>query len=269
LNLNFFEAVVFDRLNSYEISYLNPVALTLANNHFNGAGDKSLLGFGAKIIFARHFQLYGQAMLNEFKTKELLGGKKWYGNKWGILAGAKYFDAFGIHNLDMQGELMAVRPYTYSAQDTLANYTNYNQTLADPLGSGFVKFTGIVRLQPVRNLTITLKTMYYMQGTDTGNVNYGNDVFKSYRTAPNGANTYGVNMINGPKATCSVVNFNISWQARRNLFIDFGTLYRKYDNVAKNTTAYATTGVAYGPLNTSYIYFGLRLNAIRRDYSFF
>jgi len=268
LNLNFFESVVFSRPNSYEISYLNPVALTLANNAFNGAADKALLGFGAKIIFARHFQLYGQLMLNEFRTKELLSNKGWYGNKWGIQAGAKYFDAFGINNLDLQGELMAVRPYSYTAQDTIANYTHYNQTLADPLGAGFVKFTGILRCQPLRNVVVSIKTMYYVQGNDTGRLNYGNDVFKAYTTAPNGSATYGVKMINGPRSTCSLVNFNISWQARRNLFLDLGSISRRYSNAGDTYPAYATTGIAYGPLNTNYVYFGFRLNSVRRDYSF-
>ncbi len=269
LNIGFFEAVVFDRPNFYELSYLNPIAFTISLNSFNGGGDKSLLGFYGKAIIAKHFQLYGQVMLNEFKSSEFFSGKGWYGNKWGIQAGAKYFDAFGIRNLDLQGEIDAVRPYTYSAQDTLANYTNYNQPLADPLGSGFVKAIGLLRYQPCRNLSITIKSMYYVQGLDTGHTNSGNNIFNPYLTAPKGSGTYGVKLINGVHGTCNSINFNISYQVRRNIFLDAGSIYRKYETSNKVYPGYSTTGAVTGPLTTNLVYFGLRINAVRRDYSFF
>ena len=268
LNISYFESVVFRRQNSYEISYLNPVAFTLAANGFNGGGDKALIGFAFKAIAAKHLQFYGQAMLNEFKVSELVSNKGWYGNKWGIQLGGKYFDAFGIKNLDLQGELDAVRPYTYASKDTLDNYTNYNQPLADPLGSGFVKAIGILRFQPVRNLTFTIKSMYYIHGVDTGNANYGNDIFKDYTTVPVNGN-YGVKMINGPKSECSVINFNVSLQVRRNMFIDAGTIYRKYENTANAYPNNSTVGIATGALTTNAVYLGIRINSPRRDYSFF
>lgn len=266
LNLGFFQSVVFDRPNSYEISYLNPIILTTDVNHFNGNGDKALLGFTAKTIIARHLQFYGQFMLNEFEASQFFGNKGWYGNKWGVQAGGKYFDAFTIKNLDLQGELDVVRPYTYSAKDTLANYTNYNQPLADPLGSGFIKAIGIARYQPAKNLYLTVEAMYYIQGNDTGNVNYGNNIFNPYTTAPD---IYGVKLINGPKSHCELMSLNISYQVRRNLFLDIGGTYRKYAGDAGIYPLSNTTGVVNGPLTTSYVYFGIRLNAPRRDYNFF
>ena len=266
LNISYFESVVFHRQNSYEISYLNPIALTLAANGFNGAGDKAVIGFAFKAIAAKHLQFYGQMMLNEFKIKELLSTNGWYGNKWGIQLGGKYFNAFGIKNMDLQLEVDAIRPYTYSSKDTVANYTNYNQPLADPLGSGFIKTTGILRYQPAKKLAITLKTMYYLQGVDTGNVNYGNDIFESYTTAPK---TYGVKLVNGPKSKCAVVNMNLSYQLAKNLFIDAGTIYRKYENSSKAYPNFSTAGIATSAVTTNIWYLGVRINSPRRDYSFF
>ena len=266
LNIGFFEAEVFDRPNNYELSYLNPIIFSTAINRFNGGGDKSLLGFSAKAIAAKHFQFYTQVVINEFRYKELISNKGWYGNKYGIQLGAKYFDAFTVRNLDLQGEIDAVRPYTYAAQDTLANYTNYNQPLADPLGSGFIKAIGVIRYQPVKNVYLTAKATYYMQGADTGNANFGNNIFKDYRTA---AHQYGVSMINGPKSTCAILNLNVSYQLRRNLFLDLGGVYRKYTNNSSVYPDFSTTGAALGPLTTNYVYFGLRINAPRREYDFF
>jgi hypothetical protein len=266
LNVGFFESEVFDRPDNYEISYLNPIIFSTAINRFNGSGDKSILGLSAKAIAARHLQFYGQLIFNEFRYKELLSSKGWYGNKYGILLGGKYFDAFTVRNLDLQGEVEAVRPYTYSAQDTLANYTNYNQPLADPLGSGFIKATGVINYQPCRNLYLTAKATYYVRGVDTGNSNFGNNVFNDYRTA---AHIYGVSMINGPRSTGALLNLNISYQVFRNVFLDLGGSYRKYVNNAGVYTDYSTTGPAPGPLTTNYVYFGFRVNASRREYDFF
>ena len=267
LTLGFFESEVFDRPNVYEISYLNPIIFSTAVNRFNGSGDKSMLGMSAKIILARHLQFYGQLMLNEYRSKDLFSSDGWYGNKWGVQAGGKYFDAFTVKNLDLQGEVMMVRPYSYSSQDTVSNYTNYNQPLADPLGSGFIKFTGIIRYQPVRNLYVSLTGTYYIQGVDTGGQNLGNNIFNNYLNAER---QYGVAMINGPKNHCEIISLNLSYQLRRNLFVDVGGVYRKYtDNAAPNSEAYTTTGPVYGSLTTNYVYFGMRINMARRQYDYF
>ena len=266
LTLGFFEGEVFGRTTGYEISYLNPLILTTTVNRYNGAGDKSLLGFNVKKILGHQVQLYGQFIFNEFRFKELTSTRGWYGNKFGVQAGAKYFNAFGIRNLDLQGEVDAVRPYTYAAQDTIANYTNYNQPLADPLGSGFIKTIGVLRYSPVRNFYITAKATYYIRGNDIDSTNYGNDVFKPY---PSATNQYGVRMINGGKSSCQIMSLNLSYQVRRNIFFDLGGTYRRYVSEAGIYPISSTTGVLNGPQTTNYVYFGLRINASRRDYDFF
>ncbi len=266
LNLGIFEAQVFGRQGGYEISYLNPIILSTAMSRYNGAGDKSIIGLDAKVIFARHFQLYGQILLNEFRIKELTGGNGWYGNKWGLQAGGKYFNAFGLKNVDLQGEVDVVRPYTYSAQDTFANYTNYNQPLADPLGSGFIKTIGQIYFQPIKNLTVTGRATYYMRGNDVDSFNYGNNIFKAYPTA---STKYGVGMINGPKSTCQILSLNISYQVFRNMFVDIGGVKRDFVSVAGKYPISSTTGVVGGVQGTTYFYFGLRMNAPRRMYDFF
>ena len=268
LNLGFFEAEVFDRPNVYEVSYLNPIIFSTAINRFNGEGDKSMLGMSAKAIVARHFQFYGQLMLDEFRAKDFFSTDGWYGNKWGLQAGGKYFDAFTIKNLDLQGELEAVRPYSYAAKDTFDNYTNYNQPLADPLGSGFIKAVGLIKYQPAKNIYLSVKGTYYIQGVDSGNVNFGNNIFDPYTTAPD---AFGVKLVNGPKSHCEIMSLNLSYQLRRNFFIDAGGSYRKYTNSTGTLTHpdYSTTGPEYGSLTTSYFYVGLRINTSRRDYDFY
>jgi hypothetical protein len=265
LNLGFFESVVFDRPNYYDVSYLNPIMLTMDINHYTGNGDKALLGLFWKTLIARRMQFYGQFMLNEFKSKEFFGNRGWWGNKWGLQLGGKYFNALGIKNLDLQAELNIVRPYTYEAKDTLANYTNYNQPLADPLGAGFIRGVGLAKWQPFKKLFITGKLMYYIQGMDTGSASFGNNIFNAYviRNAD-----YGIGIINGPQNHCTLAELSLSYRIMPNLYFDLGATYRSYVSY-NNLPGYATTGPINGDLKTVYFNFGIRLNAAKRDYNFF
>ena len=239
---------------------MNPIIFLRQAERGNGSGDNAVVGLNAKIIVLKRLQLYGQLLLDEFRFKELTSRNGWWGNKFGIQIGGKYFDAFGIKNLDLQGEINIVRPFTYTHYDSIANYTNYNQALAHPLGAGFGEVIGIVRYQPIKKLYLTLKGMYYKQGIDTGSSNYGSNIFMNYttRTPLTGNSEYGYKLTNGVKATTMLADFNASYELRENLFIDLGFAHRiqKYDNNAPTFT-------------TTYFYGGLRLNLARRDYSFY
>ncbi|MBS1773588.1 MAG: hypothetical protein JST82_12075 [Bacteroidetes bacterium] len=256
LNIGIFEGVIFDRRDRYEFSYMVPIILYREIERSLGSPDNVVLGLNFKAIALKHIQLYGQLLLDEFTSKELIAGTGYWANKFGIQLGGKYFDAFGAKNLMLQGEINLVRPYTYSHYDSTANYTHYNQPLAHPLGAGFAQMLGVIKYQPVKNLYISLKAMYYKKGVDTGGMNYGGDIFKDYDTR---AYNYGVGLINGVRVQCASLGLNISYELKENLFIDLGGNYRKY---AYESGIYPTS-------NTTYVTFGFRLNLTRRDYDFY
>lgn len=266
LNVGFFESSMFAKPNTFEISYLNPMIFYKAVERFNGNPDKEIIGFNFKALAAKHLQFYGQFILNEFKSSDFFSTNGWFGNKWGLQLGGKYFDAFTVKNLDLQAELNMVRPYTYTAHDdTIANYTNYNQALADPLGAGFIEFLGIARYQAVKNLYLSMKGLYYIQGLDTGSANLGNNIFNPYVSR---AYDYGVKMINGPRANCALINLNISYRLCPGLFIDLGATHRRYIDES-GLIGTSTTGIVTGNSSSTYMYFGIRLNTARRDYDFY
>lgn len=260
LNVGLFESIVYGR-NQYEIAYLNPIIFLGSMEQFLGSADKKHLGLDFKAVALKHVQVYGQFLLDEFKAKSFFSHDGWFGNKWALQLGGKYYDAFTVKNLDIQAELNVVRPYTYTHSDTVANYTNYNQPLADPIGNNFIQLTGIVRYQPVKKVFLTLKGMYYRKGNDTGNVSLGGDIFKSYGTAPA---QYGVFLLNGVRSTCKLVNLNVSYELRPNLFIDLGATHRifSYDNGSAVVGDFPASTTTYG-------YLGVRLNIARRDYDFY
>ena len=102
LTLGLFEGVVFDRLNQFEFSYLNPIMFLRPAEQQAGSADNAFVGLDFKANIARRFQVYGQLLFDEFVLDELKKGDGWWANKWALQLGAKYIDAFGVKNLDLQ-----------------------------------------------------------------------------------------------------------------------------------------------------------------------
>ncbi len=258
LNIGLFEMVTFSRNDRYEFGYLNPIIFYRAIERGMGSPDKVALGFNAKAIVLRHLSLYTQLLINEFTSKELFAGNGYWANKWGVQFGAKYFDAFTISNLDLQGEVNVVRPYTYThyaslSDDGISNNTHYNQPLAHPLGAGFAEVIGNVYYQPMAGLTINARAMYYRQGIDTGMSNNGSNIFLDYNTR---GSDYGVKLINGPQADCMLFSLNASYELRPRLYFDIGGTYRNYkvqDNILPEQSSLFFNA-------------GLRLNLSRKEY---
>jgi len=261
LNVGLWEGVVMRRQDHFDYMYLVPIIFLRAAERNVNSPDNAMVGFNFKANVARHFSFYGQLLFDELRMSELTGGKGWYGNKWGIQLGGKYINAFGLKNLDLQGEVNMVRPYTYSHYreqgDTfpVSNYTHYNQPMAHPVGAGFVEALGIVRYQPLKNLYITAKAGMYRQGIDSGSTNYGSNIFLDYGTA---TSQYGVSMINGIEANCMYANLRASYELRPNLFIDLGVTQRNY----------SVPSIPSMNNNTTLLSGGVRLNIQPRQYDF-
>src|SRR5436190_5657885 len=174
LNIGLFEGIIFGRPDHFEFGYLNPIIFYRSIEQQNGSFDNALVGMDVKANVAHALQFYGQLLIDEFVLSALKENNGSWVNKWGIQAGAKYIDALGIKNLDLQLETNRVRPFTYSHDDSVANYTHYNQPLAHPLGASFQEFIGIARYQPAPKWYLEGKLFFWKQGTDTSNtVSYG------------------------------------------------------------------------------------------------
>lgn len=232
LNIGLFEAVTFLRNGTYEIGYLNPIIFYRAIERSMGSPDKVSIGLDAKAIAFKRLNIYSQFLINEFTSKEFFSNKGYWANKWALQLGLKYYNAFTIKNLDIQAEMNLVRPYTYShsvrpPSQSVANFTHYNQALAHPLGAGFRELIGTIHYQPSPRLSIDLQAMYYQQGVDTGSANFGNNIFKDYKTR---SNQYGVNMVSGPKGDCFMANLNIAYELKPRLYLELGGGIRNYSN---------------------------------------
>lgn len=254
LNLGIFEAVVFGRKNRFSFSYLNPVIFLRASEQQNGSADNALIGFDFKANVAKRFQFYGQVLLDEFFLKEVRASNGWWANKFGLQLGGKYVNAFGLKNLDLQGEMNLVRPFTYTHFDSVSNYTHYNQPMAHPLGANFVEAIGIARYQPHPKWTATGRLILWKQGMDTANSNYGTNIFRLNSDRPQG--DYGYNLPSGPRTTGVNAQLLVSYEWKENIYLEASALIRRW----KADLA--------GNMNTSLITAGLRMNMFRREYDY-
>ena len=254
LNIGLFEGVIFGRKNRFDFQYLNPIIFYRHIEGTVGSPDNAVAGIDFKANIAHHLQLYGQFLLDEFQLNTIKNDPTNWANKWGLQLGAKYIDAFGINNLDLQFEMNRVRPFTYSHGDTIANYTHYNQPLAHPLGANFQEFIGIAMYQPTPKWNIYAKAIYYFQGLDSAGKNYGGNPFENYQSRT--AQT-GFKVGSGNKATCLNTFLQASYELRENIYLDASFQYRTY----KLLNAPVKT-------NSTILTAGIRINMYKRDHDY-
>ena len=249
LNVGLFEGVVFGRKNRFDFEYLNPIIFLRHVEGTVGSPDNAVAGIDFKANAAHQFQFYGQLLLDEFLLSEISKNNGYWANKYGYQLGVKYIDAFKIKNLDLQLESNRVRPFTYSHNDSTANYTHYNQPLAHPLGSNFQEFVGLLKYQPAPKWYFDARAIYYYKGLDTTGENFGGNPFELYTTR---TKNFGYFIGSGNKVKVFNAAMTLAYELRENLFIEGNYLFRK------------STGLD----NTSLFNIGIRWNAARRDYNY-
>lgn len=258
-NLGVFESVIFSAddatgANSFRFDYLNPIIFYRAIEQQNGSSDNVLLGMDFKWNVARRLSLYGQFVLDEFVIEHLRAQDGWWANKFGVQLGGKYVDAFGIPNLDLQGEFNVVRPYTYSHFTDFGNYSSYHQPIAHPLGANFRELAGILRYQPLPRVSVVGKLVMMEAGRDTTGVNWGGDILKSNRTRQR---ELGNALLQGVAHNVLLGSFTASWQLRHNFFVEGAVLIRQSESAdpARHHNSTITS-------------LALRWNIARRHYDF-
>jgi hypothetical protein len=249
LTIGLFEGIVFGRLNDFEFAYLNPIIFLRPVEQNMGSGDNAFVGVDFKANIAKRFQAYGQVNFDEFVLKEMRAGDGWWANKWSLQLGGKYIDAFGVKNLDLQAETNFIRPFTYSHNDSIANYTHYNQPLAHPTLSNVQEFIGIARYQPAPKWYLQGKLIAWQQGSDTASKNFGNNIFLDSDTRPG---DYGYNFGSAVKKNGMNGSLWVAYEWKENFFIEGNLMMRKFTGSDTRTTA--TLGIRWNMARREYDY---------------
>jgi hypothetical protein len=258
-NLGIFETIIFARdKGKFELQYLNPIILYRTVEQMIGSEDNATIGIDFRWNIWNRAQLYGQLYLDEFRIDEVKSGNGWWGNRQSGQIGAKYINAFGLPNMDLQGEVNIIRPYTYQHQDQYRNYQHYNQPLAHPTGANLYEFIGIVRYQPIPKLSLTAKAIYTKFGQDkvtaTDTINWGNNINLPYTKRALG---YGNKIAQGITTNQLHLDLTASFQLRHNVFVDLKQILRRTDAELNSLD-----------LNTSFTSVAFRWNIPQRLHEF-
>jgi len=183
LNIGLFESVIWQNDNDrgFDFNYINPVIFYRAIEFSTGSrGGNALIGLTGKYKFSDRVNAYGQLIIDEFSSSDIIGGNGSYKNKIGYQLGAKYYDAFGFKNLYLQAEYNRVRPYTYSHNTIVLNYGHNNQSMAHTLGANFSEFIAIARYQYKRlygDLKVIVAKRGFEFNTPGDTLFYGGDIY--------------------------------------------------------------------------------------------
>ena len=191
LNVGFFESVLWtnDNGRGFDVNYLNPIIFYRAIEFSTGSrAGNALIGLSGKYKLSSKVNMYGQLIIDEFSSKDIFGGNQSWKNKLGYQIGLKYYNAFKVKNLMLQGEYNQVRPYTYSHDELMLNYGHNNQSMAHLWGANFREFIGIAHYNYKRWYGMA-KLIYGQRGLDTGDgVSYGGDIFMNNDLRPSDNN---------------------------------------------------------------------------------
>lgn len=149
VSLGFFNALIASEadnsghLHGFDANYINPLFYSNALNPTPSQPDNVLVGFNGKYKIFDKTAIYGQLLLDEFKAGNFLS-KSTTENTNGVQLGIRGADLFKVTNFNYLFEFNTVKPYTYASAQPITSYTDYNESLADPLGANFREFIGIL-----------------------------------------------------------------------------------------------------------------------------
>ena len=239
-NLGLFEAAISSSETGIDAGFLNPVMFyrSVEFNRGEDAGN-ALVGITAKYKLSDQASLYSQLVIDEFSVGNLTNLGDWR-NKFSLQFGAKYFDAFNVENLFIQGEFNYARPYTFAHKTSVLNYGNNNQALGHLWGANFWELVSIARYKKDR-WSGSAKVVFGKKGFDfiDESVSYGGNIFQSYEDRQGDT---GNAIAQGNAATIFTVNLQGDYllNPSNNLSLFAGFNYRNF-SLDATTNGFSTS----------------------------
>ncbi len=250
-NVGLFESVTTDNTdgNGFDIAFFNPI-IFYRSVEFSGGSESgnAQIGLNFKYKFSNNFYAYNQVLIDEMTMSRVFDGSGYWGNKFGLQFGAKYFNAFKVDNLMLQAEYNWIRPYTNSHQTVSLNYGHYDQPLSHTWGANFWEAIGIARYNKDRWFAsaklIVGKKGFDFNGSD---ISYGGNIYKSYDDR---VSDYNNEVAQGNTANIFIADLQAGYIVnpvnRFQLFAGF--TYRSFDpiqaiNSAPENTTWFTVGL--------------------------
>ena len=255
LTVGLFEAVVLNREEGFELTYLNPIILYRTVEGSLGSPDNVLIGLTAAYRVPQlRAEVYGQFILDEFVFSELFIRRRgWWANKWAYQIGLRHVDAFGIDQLELIAERNVARPYIYS-HDGPSSYTHFNMPLAHPLGANFTENLLGFDYRPLPRLHLDARLYLIEQGEGIDSTVVGENLNQSSDLR---SMTFGNEIGQGIGYTNMIVQLRAGYELRPNLWLEAEYFRRNKDSERDQRD-----------LSTTLVNVGVRWNILRRREAF-
>ncbi len=262
-NIGLFETVITDNTNNngFDIGFFNPIIFYRAVEFSRGSeAGNAQIGLSMKYKTNDNFYFYNQIKIDEMTVSEVFDGTGYWGNKFGLQFGAKYFNAFKVDNLMLQGEFNWVRPYTNSHETVSLNYGHYNQPLSHLWGGNFWEAIAIARYNKNRWFG-SMKLIVGEKGFDFANsdISYGGNIYRSYNDRDS---NYGNEIGQGNTTNIFIADLQGGYilNPTTNLQLFAGLTYRSFDQLQQTSNS---------PMkNTTWFTVGLKSNIFNWYFDF-
>ena len=258
IRFGLFESVIWagdsTSRSTFDINYLNPFVVFRPIEFNLGSPDNMLLGVNASWDITKSVKLYGQGVIDEFHSKNLISNPTWWGNKYGYQFGFKIHDFKKAPNLVFILEYNSVRPFTYSQKESATNYGHNYEALAHPYGANFREYLGIVNYR-YKRWNFNLKVNVIDGGAESNDsISSGSDIFKSYLDRER---NFGYKIGYGDKYVQTIVDTKLSYILNYNylLNLQFG-----FQNRSQNLSGLISTERLF--------YFGLKTSLFNLYYDY-
>lgn len=142
-SIGFFNALIAEEANDagqyhgFDANYVNPIFFISSLGPSKPAPDHTLFGFNGKYKVLNKTTIYSQFLYDQNSS----AGS---GNTYAWQIGFRGSDLFKINKLNYLFEFNTSKPNTYASQYPIVNYTQLSESLANPLGSDYKEFVGIL-----------------------------------------------------------------------------------------------------------------------------
>lgn len=245
LSLGFFNAIITQEaddngnFHGFDVNYINPVLFSSSLGP-SSQPDNALIGFTGKYKIFDKTAVYGQLLIDRFNASDFFSGNS-NDNTNGVQLGIRGADLFSVKSFNYIFEFNTVKPYTYASPQLITNYTEYGQSLGDPLGANFREFIGILNYS-IGRFDFMGQLDYAKYGLDPNkNTDYGQDVTKVFMPSTTSA-TVGQGIATNLFYAEGTVSLLIN--PKYNLRLELGGLYRNETNSSGHPkTAMVTFGL--------------------------
>ncbi len=230
-----------------EWSYLLPFNYMRATEHNLRDRDNALLAIDVEARIIDGLKVYGTFLIDEFRRDKLF--TDWYGNKHGFQFGTHLTDPFGLPNLGVRFEYVAIMPWVYTHKYNINRFINDGRSLGYWAGPNSEVIYIHIEKDWHQRFRTGLKWQQWKHGDNYPNENIGGDILLGHSVLL-GDQTE-------PRNTREFLEGLLSTEQRLQIYAEYEVLNDLFLN-------FSLTGIDLkndqGQKNLTEIHFGLKLD---------